>query len=103
MAGKISDPTALQSLDYWRAVTMVDKFLALPPGTPRPIVEVYRKAYRAIAADAEFTALGRKMSEVFAPMSDADVRSLVATVAGSPPPAIEYLDAMLRRQGISGL
>jgi hypothetical protein len=40
---------------------------------------------------------------VFAPMTDADIRSLVQTVAATPPEAIAYLDTKLRKQGISGL
>jgi tripartite-type tricarboxylate transporter receptor subunit TctC len=103
VAGKLTDPTAAKSFNYWRAVLLADKFLALPPGTPKPAVEAYRKAYRDMSVDPDFLAGGRRISEVFAPMTDADIRSLVETVAATPPEAIDYLDVMLRHQGISAL
>ena len=36
---KITDPLEKQSFDYWTSLTSIDKWLALPPGTPEPIVE----------------------------------------------------------------
>jgi tripartite-type tricarboxylate transporter receptor subunit TctC len=80
---------------------MVDKFIALPPDTPRPIVEAYRNAYREMVADADFSARGQRMSEVFAPMTDADVTGLVKNVVATPPQAVDYLATLLRKQGIS--
>ena len=103
LAGKFNDPIAAKAYNYWRGVLMVDKFLALPPETPKPLVEAYRKAYRAMAADLEFNERGRKMSEVFEPMFDGDVTSLVKNVVDTPQEAIEYLNNILRKQGISGL
>ena len=100
LAGRL-DPIAQKSFDYWRGVLLADKWLGLPPGTPKAIVEVYRKAYRDIAADREFLAQGRRISEVFTPMTASDIRSLIETVAEAPPEAIEFLDALLRKQGIS--
>ncbi len=100
LAGKL-DPIARKSFDYWRGVLLADKWLGLPPATPAAIVEAYRKAYRAMARDAEFLAQGRRISEVFAPMTDADIRSLVQAGADAPREAIEFLDALLRRQGIA--
>jgi tripartite-type tricarboxylate transporter receptor subunit TctC len=100
LAGKL-DPVAQKSFDYWRGVLLADKWLGLPPGTPQAIVDAYRKAYRAMAADPEFLAQGRRISEVFTPMSDDDIRSLVQAGADAPREAIEFLDALLRRQGIA--
>jgi hypothetical protein len=100
LAGRL-DPIAQKSFDHWRGVLLADKWLGLPPATPAPVVEAYRKAYRAMAADPEFLAQGRRISEVFAPMTDADIRSLVQTGADTPREAIEFLDNLLRRQGIA--
>jgi hypothetical protein len=100
LAGKL-DPIAQKSFNHWRGVLLADKWLGLPPGTPNTMVEAYRKAYRAMAADPEFLAQGRRISEVFAPMTDADIRSLVQTGADTPHEAIELLDNLLRRQGIA--
>ena len=100
LAGKL-DPIAQKSFNHWRGVLLADKWLGLPPGTPTTMVEAYRKAYRTMAADPEFLAQGRRISEVFAPMTDADIRSLVQTGADTPHEAIEFLDNLLRRQGIA--
>jgi hypothetical protein len=48
-----------QAFDYWRAISAIDKWLALPPNTPAPIVEAYRLAYRDMGNDPEFLALGK--------------------------------------------
>ena len=101
LAGKLGDPIAQKSFAYWRGVLLADKWLALPPGTPKAVTEVYRKAYRDMAADPEFLTHGRRISEVFAPMTERDVRSLVQAGADAPREAVEYLDVMLRKQGIS--
>ena len=103
VADKLKDPIAVKSFAYWQGVLLADKWIALPPATPRPLVEAYCKAYRDMSADPEFLAQGRRISEVFAPMTDRDIRSLIQTVADAPPEAIAYLDNLLRQQGISGL
>jgi tripartite-type tricarboxylate transporter receptor subunit TctC len=103
LASKLDNPTAAKSFDYWRSVLMVDKFFALPPATPRPIVEAYRQAYVDMIADPDFTERGRKMSEVFEPISIADMNHLVRNVVDTTPEAVEYLNNLLRKQGINGL
>ena len=103
LAGKLSEPVAARAFDYWRAVLMADKFLALPPDTPQPILETYRKAYRDMIADPEFSERGRRMSEVFEPMSISEITDLVKNVVDTPPEAVEFLNTMLRKQGINGL
>jgi len=100
LAGKL-DPIAQKSFDYWRGVLLADKWVALPPGTPKAILEAYRKAWREVAADPDFLAQGRRISEVFTPMTDSDISSLVQSVADAPPEAIEFLDVLLRKQGIN--
>jgi putative tricarboxylic transport membrane protein len=103
LAGRLADPIAQKAFRYWQGVLLADKWLALPPGNPRPIIDIYRNAYRAMAADPEFNALGRRISEVFAPMSDDDISSLVREAGEAPREAVEFLDVMLHKQGITGL
>ena len=101
MAGKIKDPLQQKAFDYWRAISSIDKWLALPPGTPAPIVAAYREAYREMGDDPEFLALGRKISEDFAPQSHEDVEQLVAAVVSVPPEAMDFTDMLLKKQGIN--
>src|SRR6185295_587298 len=98
---KITDPVGKQSFDYWTALTSIDKWFALPPGTPEPIVKVYQEAYDKIGKDEEFLARARKISEDIEPQSGADVKRLIDTLGTIPTPAIEQISVMLRKQGLS--
>jgi tripartite-type tricarboxylate transporter receptor subunit TctC len=100
MKGKIKELTAQKAFDYWVALNSGDKWLALAPGTPDPIVAVYREAFKKIAADPEFRERGEKISEGFAPMSARDVEDIAQTLADTPPEAIDYTKALMRKQGI---
>jgi len=81
-------------------MSATDKWVALPPGTPKDIVDAYREAFRMIAKDPTFVAEGKKMSEDFTPMTAEDVEGLVRTVGATSPEAIEYINTMMRHQGI---
>jgi tripartite-type tricarboxylate transporter receptor subunit TctC len=100
MEDKIKDPLAEKGFEFWRAQASIDKWLALPPGTPREIVAAYREAYRKLATDSDFTKLGQKISEDFSPMSHEDVESLIKILADSPPEALSYTKVLLRKQGV---
>ena len=100
MKGKITDKLGQQGFDYWLSMSAMDKWVALPPGTPKPVVDTYRAAFRKISTDPHFVSEGKKMSEDFTPMSPEDVENLVRTVGATPPEAIEYINTMMRNQGI---
>jgi len=100
MQGKIKDPVVQQAFDYWASLTSIDKWLALPPKTPDPIVGAYRNAYAAAFTDRSFAELGKKISEDFEPVPYDDVDFLVGKLADIPPQSIAYISTMLRKQGI---
>jgi ABC-type transport system substrate-binding protein len=100
MEGRISDAMGRKAYNYWINVNAMDKWLGLVPGTPAPIVEAYREAYRKVAADREFLELGRRISDDFAPMTDRDVEQLVHALADTPPEVMQYLTTMLAKQGL---
>ena len=100
--GKLTPAIARQSFATWQAVLLTDKFYALPPGTPAPIVAAYREAYRKIIDDPEFNARGLKLSEVFEPMTFEDVNSLVKDIVATPMEATDYVNSLLRKQGLGG-
>jgi hypothetical protein len=97
---KIKDPIVQRAFDYWASMTALDKWLALPPGSPQAVVDAYRDAYVSASADPEFADLGRRVSDNFEPVSYEDVHSLISTLAATPPEAFAYIRAMFRRQGI---
>jgi tripartite-type tricarboxylate transporter receptor subunit TctC len=98
---KVQDAVTRQAFDYWTSITSLDKWLALPPKTPAAYVQAYREAYKSLSADPAFVELGRKISEDFEPMSYRDVEALIARIGSTPPEAIAYIGAMLRRQGVT--
>jgi tripartite-type tricarboxylate transporter receptor subunit TctC len=102
MEGKISDPLAQQAFAYWGNIASMDKWLALPPKSPKGIVDVYRAAYGKMMQDPEFLERGRKTSDDFDPMLSGEVETLINALAKIPPEAIEYSSVMLRKQGLPG-
>lgn len=100
VADKITDPTAQKAFDYWMALNTGDKWFALAPATPDSILAAYREAFRQMAADKDFLERGEKISDGFAPMYPRDVETIVRTLADTPPDAIDYTKALMRKQGI---
>jgi tripartite-type tricarboxylate transporter receptor subunit TctC len=100
MEGKIKDKLASQAFEYWSAIAITDKWMALPPKTPPAMVAAHRAAYEKLMRNQEFLEKGKKLSEGFDPMSATDVERLVATLAALPQEATDYMTGMLRRQGL---
>ncbi|MEA2990931.1 MAG: hypothetical protein QOG83_3642 [Alphaproteobacteria bacterium] len=100
MQGKITNPVVQQAFAYWRSMTALDKWFALPPRTPDVFIRAYRDAYAAASADPEFNELGRRISEDIEPMGYEDVTDLINQLAATPPEAIAQISTMLRKQGI---
>src|SRR5262249_8803975 len=99
MEGKVKDPAERKALDYWFALQDVSTWLALPPATPKPIVDAYRAAYARLAADAEFMEHGRKLAEEFTLQTATDLEKAVMTLDSTPKETLDYISEMLRRQG----
>jgi hypothetical protein len=100
LGGKIHDPLAGKAFDYWSSIATMDKWLALPPKSPGPVLDLYREAYAKMSQDAEFIERGKKISDDFEPMSNRDVVALIGSLAGTPPQSIDYSSVMLRKQGL---
>jgi len=100
LEGKIKDPVAQKSLDYWLAMNTADKWLALHPDTPYNIVRVYREAFDKIAVDPEFLEEGERISDGFFPVNHKEVESYIRTLAETPDDAIKFTTQLMRKQGI---
>jgi tripartite-type tricarboxylate transporter receptor subunit TctC len=100
LAGKISDPVARKSYEYWAALESKDKWLALPPDTPAEIVNVYREAFLKMMEEPEVIARAKLMSEDFTPTRWQDLQSWIKTMADTPNESITFISQMLRRQGV---
>ena len=100
MKAKIKDPLVQQAFQYWASITAIDKWVALPPGTPEPYVKAYRDAFVAASADPAFAEQGKKVSEDFEPMTHQDVTFLIQSLGKTSPEAIAYIANMLKKQGL---
>jgi tripartite-type tricarboxylate transporter receptor subunit TctC len=98
--GRIKDPVAIQAFQYWGSIAAMDKWLALPPKSPNAMLAAYRDAYDKMIRDPDFIDKSRKISDDFEPMLHGEVEALVATLGSMPPQAIDYISAMLRKQGL---
>jgi tripartite-type tricarboxylate transporter receptor subunit TctC len=100
MEGKLKTLVEKQAFNYWAAITALDKWVALPPGTPQPIVDSYRETYRKAFTDPEFAAMGKKISEDFQPMAWDDITQLLKNLGDTSPEALAFTNEMLQKQGI---
>jgi tripartite-type tricarboxylate transporter receptor subunit TctC len=98
--GKRKDPIQDQAYQYWFALVLLDKWLALPPGTPANMVAAYREAFAKMAKDPEFLEKGKKMSQDFEAQSGADVQKIITTLGQTSPDAFTFIRTMMKRQGI---
>jgi tripartite-type tricarboxylate transporter receptor subunit TctC len=100
MEGKLKTPVEKQAFNYWAAITALDKWVALPPGTPQPIIDAYRETYKTAFTDPEFIAMGKKISEDFEPMAWDDITQLIKNLGETSPEALAFTNDMLQKQGI---
>ena len=89
------------AFEYWEGINTLDKFAALPPGTPDEIVRVYREAWSKAVRDPVFMERGRVIiSEDFNPIPGEAQARLVRQVADIQPEALDFIEEMRIRQGL---
>jgi hypothetical protein len=69
-------------------MSAIGRGVALPPGTPRPILEVYRKAFAAMISDPEFLADAERQKLRILPAPPEDLERLIENVFSTATPAI---------------
>lgn len=100
MQGKITDPVAQKAFEYWVALSSIDKWLGLAPGTPDEILATYRDTFKKLSVDPEFLKVGDTISDGFSPVDALDVETFVRTCAETPQEALNYLSDLMRKQGL---
>jgi tripartite-type tricarboxylate transporter receptor subunit TctC len=98
--GKIADPVAEKAYDYWININAIDKWLALMPGTPEPIVNAYRKAMADTARDPEFEQMRKTLSDDVIVVPYQTIETLIRRIASTPDDAVRYQKVLLRTQGL---
>lgn len=100
LAGRVSDPVAQQAFDYWKNTTQVGQWLALPPGTPTPIVAAYRAAFHAAMRNPKFLEQLRRVNTDIVEMNAADTTALLRRLAATTDEALGYMQLLQKKQGI---
>jgi hypothetical protein len=95
--GKITDPLAQKAFDYSENVSQVGMWLALPPKTPKPIVDAYIKAFNATLQDPGYQADFAKIDPDSLVASKADIEALVAKLHTVSPQTVEYIQDEMKR------
>ncbi len=100
MNGKTSG-LAKETFESWVKTNQIDKWYALPPGTPKKYVTVYRTAYKEAIKDPEFIKAGKfQFSADFNPVSAADIARLVRDTAYPRDEIVNFQRQMKVRHGL---
>jgi len=77
---------------------VVNKWLALPPGTPKPMVAMYRAAYMKAVKDPDFLKIvQQELGEDYAPLTGEQMQTIVAELVATTDEDLEFV-ANLRRK-----
>ena len=95
MHGKIQDPKMQAAYDYWRAGFLF-KWVTLPPDTPQPIIDVYREAFRGVAADAEFAKAMDQVMQGYTVIMPDEMAAAINDLAATPDEALKTTDELVR-------
>jgi hypothetical protein len=94
MKGKVSG-LAAEAFEFWDSLNQIDKWFALPPGTPAEIVAVYRDAWSKLVEDFEFTLMGKEQfSTDLETVSGEKVTELVKKTAAPKPEIIAFIEQL---------
>ena len=98
--GKLTG-VALDTFEFWLSRFQMDKFYALPAGTPPPYVAAYRAAYTALFEDPEFQkAAKQQFGGDFNMVSGAVVAKLVDRGAYPPKELTAYIESLKAKYGL---
>ena len=68
----------------------------LPPGTPQPIINIWRKAFANLLADPAFEADLKKMNLDFEnPMSGQQVEAMIARLYATPEDVLNKVNGLM--------
>ena len=95
MEGKISDPKIRAAYDYWRA-SFLFKWVTLPPETPQAIVDVYRDAFRKVAADPEFAQAMDQSMQGYTVLLPEEMSQAITDLSVTSDEALKTTEELLR-------
>jgi tripartite-type tricarboxylate transporter receptor subunit TctC len=100
MDGKVTG-LPKEAFEFWTALNDIDKWYALPPGTPKEIVDAYRTAWAKMIKDPNFIKQGKTLfSEDFQPMPGEKQQELVQKTAYPRTEIVAYMDELKIKHGL---
>jgi putative tricarboxylic transport membrane protein len=94
-------PADRKAFEFWSALNEIDKWYALPPGTPKDVVEAYRDAWAKIVKDPEFIRMGKlQFSEDFEPIPGAKQQDMVVKTAYPDKEVVNYMEQLKAKYGL---
>ena len=92
---------AKEAFDFWNQANQVDKWYALPPKTPAPVVTAYRTAFALAARDPDFARTGKALfGEDFTVQSGEDMTAVVHDTSRPRPELLDYRRRLKARYGL---
>jgi tripartite-type tricarboxylate transporter receptor subunit TctC len=85
----------------WMNTNQVNKWMALPPGTPEPLVQAWRDAFRKVAVDPEFLADVRKQIDVdWAPLSGETIQAVAGELSRTTGAVLQQMLDYRKKHGL---
>jgi tripartite-type tricarboxylate transporter receptor subunit TctC len=97
--GKLKTKVEKGAFEYWRVISSIIKWVALPPKTTADIAGAYRVAFEKIIEDPDFKASSKKMNEEVTVIKAADLKEKIDALAALSPEALGEALKMLKEQG----
>ena len=92
---------AAEAFEFWSALNDIDKWYALPPGTPKEILDVYRAAWGKMIKDPDFIRQGKLLfSADFGPISGQHIGDMVAKTAYPKAEIVSFMDQLKVKNGL---
>ena len=90
-----------QAFNFWTALNDIDKWYALPPGTPKEIVDAYRAAWAKMVKDPDFIKQGKTLfSADFTPVAGERQQDMVQKTAYPAKEISAYMDQLKVKHGL---
>jgi tripartite-type tricarboxylate transporter receptor subunit TctC len=94
---------ALAAYNVWLNDQLVDKWVALPPGTPAEIVAAYRDAYAKAGNDPELLARTEKeFGEDFSPISGEELSRIAKALASTKDADLQFFNNLRAKYKLPG-
>ncbi len=102
MADKLKgqDKVVQEAFRFWQNLAVLDKWIALPPGTPKPKVAAWRAAFEGLRSNSDFNKRIKKVSPDVSLIDAEGQTASVMQVANASPAATGLIESWAKKQGL---